>query len=205
MKSMYIGSGDIDDLLAGKKTAAFRKLLKRFVSNEIPYYNAFASPIDACRIGAILEERYYKILPEGYYSQCKVISPEMDVLLAHLDFALLNGGKVVDFEEVKSVYFNDFLILQRLKNSTYEEYIEYIKKVYKRYYRQVQEQLYCSGLEKATLTFIAVYSYSDEENYSRDIQENEILKFQIHRDENVISEIKERASIFQTIKDFYYQ
>ena len=48
-----------------------------------------------------------------------------------------------------------------------------------------------------------VYSYDDEENYSRDILPNEVLKVRISRDEEVIERIKERGRIFQQIKDCY--
>lgn len=205
MKSMYIGSGDIVKMLAGKNTKSHQSLLSRFVSDEIPYYNAFASPIDACRTGAILEDRYYLILPDGYYPQYKVISSEMDVLTATIDFALLNSGKVIDFDELKSIYFNDFLVMQELVNADYEVYISVIKKLYKIYYNQIQEQLYCSGLDEANLVFLAVYTYEDEVNYSRNIQPNEYIKFRIKRDEHVINIIKERALIFQQIKDYYKQ
>lgn len=205
MKSMYIGSGDIVKLLAGKNTKSHQSLLSRFVSDEIPYYNAFASPIDACRTGAILEDRYYLILPDGYYPQYKVISSEMDVLTATIDFALLSSGKVIDFDELKSIYFNDFLVMQERVNADYEVYISVIKKLYKTYYNQIQEQLYCSGLDEANLVFLAVYTYEDEVNYSRNIQPNEYIKFRIKRDEHVINIIKERALIFQQIKDYYKQ
>ena len=61
MKTMYIGSGDIKSLMSGKSTQAHLSLLRRFVSDVKPFYNAKASPIDACRIGAILEDRYLLI------------------------------------------------------------------------------------------------------------------------------------------------
>jgi hypothetical protein len=37
----------------------------------------------------------------------------------------------------------------------------------------------------------------------REIQENEYAKFRIYRDEKVISQIKEKAIIFQTIKNYF--
>ena len=69
MKSMYIGSGDVHALLMGRNTDGHQKLLRRFVSGEKPRYNAKASPIDALRTGAILEERYFITLGENFYSQ----------------------------------------------------------------------------------------------------------------------------------------
>ena len=197
--SLYIGSADTMALLSGKDTEAFIGLLQRFVSNEIPYYNAKSSPIDALRTGAILEDQYLKILPDDYYTQYKVASAEMNVFRASLDFAKLNGGEVVDFDELKTCSFDDFLALQKLGN----DYIDFIKKTYKRYYNQIQEQLYCTGLESANLVFLVVYSYDDNENYSREIKENEYIKFRISRDNDVIASIKERGKLFQYIKDYF--
>lgn len=202
MISMYIGSGDVAALLSGVKTKTFEKLMQRFVSNEIPYYNAKMSPIDALRTGAILEERYGLILPDDYYPQVKVISDEMDVFKASLDFSKMDNGKVVDFDELKCISLTDFLEIEKFREDT-QSGIEYIKKAYKNYYNQVQEQLFCSKLDEANLVFLAVYSYNDEENYFRDIQENEFIKFRIKRDEEVISRIKEKGDIFQKIKDFF--
>lgn len=203
MKSMYIGSGDISALLAGKETKAHQKLLMRFVSNEMPNYNALASPIDALRTGAILEDRYFLTLPENYFPQYKVVSSEMNVIRATLDFAVIEKGRVVDFEELKSIYVNDFIIISQYAKKPYEVYISEIKRLYNSYYNQVQAQLYCSGLSWATLTFLCVYDYVDDINYSRCIQPNEVCKFTIYRDESVINRIKERAEIFQKIKDYY--
>lgn len=198
MISMYVGSGDISSLLAGKDTQSFKKLLQRFVSDTKPYYNAKASPIDALRTGAILEERYFEFLPDNYYSQCEVICKEFDVLKAHLDFGVYYNNEIVDFQELKTCQFDDFLTLQ---NSD----LEYVKKKYKNNYNQVQEQLLCSGLESATLVFLVVYEYEDEINYNRVIKEDETIKFEIKRDEIVIQKIIERASFFQHIKDNYYK
>jgi len=196
MKSMYIGSGDTSSLLAGKKTLAYKKLLQRFVSDEKPYYNAKASPIDALRTGAILEDRYYLYLEDSFYSQCKIICNEFDVIVSTLDFAKYHEDKVVEFQELKTCQFDDFLKLQNAD-------IDYIKKAYKNNYNQVQHQLLCTGLESATLVFLVVYEYEDEINYNRIISKDQIIKFEIKRDEIVISKIIERASFFQTIKDLY--
>ena len=125
----------------------------------------------------------------------------MDVLRASLDFAKMEGSQVIDFEELKSVSFNDFLALEDFRDDN-DDGVEYIKKKYKKFYQQIQQQLYCAELGSATMTFLAVYSYDDEENYNRDIQDNEYIRFRIDRDEDVISKIKERALIFQQIKDF---
>jgi len=194
MKSMYIGSGDIASLLAGRNTLSFSKLLQRFVGNEKPYYNAKASPIDALRTGAILEDRYLLTLDNSFYSQYSVKSEKMDVLKATLDFAKLENNKVVHFEELKTCNFDDFL---KIQNSE----LDYIKKYYKNNYNQVQFQLLCSGLQIATLVFLVVYNYDDEENYERVIEEKDIVKFEVTRDEEVISKITDRAMFFQQIKD----
>lgn len=200
---MYIGSGDTAALLAAKSSKAHKQLLARFTSDTIPYYNAKASPIDALRTGAILEDRYLLTLPDSYYSQYEVYSRELSVLRATLDFARLDGGKVVDFDELKTCHFNDFLAFEGLKDADYNTYISYLKKSYRRYYNQVQQQLYCTELQEATLVFLAVYTYEDEENFQRDIQPNECIKFRIKRDESVINQLKERATPFQQLKDYY--
>lgn len=202
MKTMYIGSGDVTALLSGKHTETHAKLLRRFVSGEKPYYNAKASPIDAFRTGAILEDRYQLTLADNYFAQHLVVCEEMDVLKASLDFALIEKGKVINFDELKTCNFGDYLEFEDIKDDS-NKCLAYIKKRYKNNYRQVQEQLLCTGLDSANIVFLAVYSYDDEVNYKRDIRENEYMKFRIHRDEKVISEIKERAEIFQKIKDYY--
>lgn len=196
MKSMYIGSGDCTSLLAGLKTQAHLNLLRRFVSGEVPYYNALASPIDALRTGAILEDRFLLTLPDDYYPQYKVINEEQDVLKSSLDFAKIEKGEVIDFIELKSIGLLDYINL---------EDIDYIKKKYKNYYNQVQFQLYCTGLQCATLCFLCVYSYDDNENRVREINtEMDTKRFTIERDEKVINKIKERAEIFQQLKNLYH-
>lgn len=195
MKSLYIGSGDIAPFLSGVRTQGFQKLLRRFVSDELPNYNALASPIDALRTGAILEKRYLEILPDDYYIQCKETCKEYDVLKCSIDFGKYNKGKIVDFDELKTCNFDDFLTIKT-------KGIDYIKKSYKNNYRQVQFQLLCSGLDSANLVFLVVYSYDDEENENRVIQENEHIKFRIERDEEIVSKIKDRAEFFQNIKDY---
>lgn len=197
---MYIGSGDVSSLLSGLNTQAYHKLLQRFVSNEKPNYNAKSSPIDALRTGAILEDRYFMVLEDDYYTQYKATCKEMDVLTSTIDFAKIDNGNIIDFDELKSCNFDDFLLIQTAHS---EDNLDYIKKNYKSNYNQVQEQLLCSGLNEANLVFLVVYSYDDEENMSRDIKPNEYVKFRVKRDESVISLIKERAKIFQTIKDYH--
>lgn len=194
MKSMYIGSGETHQLLAGKDTKSFKSLLQRFTSDSKPYYNAKASPIDALRTGAILEDRYLLYLDNSYYPQCVEVCKEYDVLKSTIDFAKYENDKIIDFQELKTCYFDDF---RKLKD------IEYIKKNYKNNYNQVQYQLLCTGLEKATLVFLVVYEYEDEINDNRIIEENDIVKFEIKRDEDVILKIKSRAGFFQSIKDYY--
>lgn len=202
MISMYIGSGDVAALMSGKATKGHQSLLRRFVSGEKPYYNAFASPIDACRIGAILEGRYLLTLPDSYYPQYVVESKEMNVFKCSLDFARLESGEVIDFDELKSISFNDFMLLEQLKREG-GDIIAYVKSNYKHYYQQVQEQLYCTELDSANLVFLPVYSYIDEENYNRNILENEIFKIRIRYDSEFIESMKIRGSIFQQIKDYY--
>lgn len=200
MISMYIGSGDVAALLAGRDTQTHQKLLQRFVSNEKPYYNAKSSPIDALRTGAILEDRYLLTLPDNFFSQWVVVSKDMDVFKCSLDFAKIENGEVVDFDELKSIYLSDYL---DMINLNYDALLAHIKKKYKNYYNQIQEQLYCTELDECNLVFLSVTSYNDEENYKRDIQPNEYMKVRIYRDEEVINRIKERGQIFQQIKDNY--
>lgn len=197
MKSMYIGSGDVSALLAGKSTLAYKNLLKRFVSDEKPYYNAKASPIDALRTGAILEDRYLLYLSNDFYSQCKVVNKDFDVLMSTLDFAKYENDIIIEFQELKTCQFDDFMKIQNAD-------IDYIKKKYKNNYNQVQHQLFCSGLKSATLVFLVVYEYEDEINYNRDIIKSQVVTFEVNRDELVIAKIVERASFFQTIKDMYF-
>lgn len=200
IKTMYIGSGDISALLAKKTTKTHGDLLKRFVSGVKPYYNAKASPIDACRIGAILEDRYFLNLDGSFLSQFKVVSTDMDVFLATIDFAKFEDGKIIDFDEMKTKNFSDFLILLGMDESSR---LSYIKKHHKIYYNQIQEQLYVTELGSANMVFVAVYNYIDEDNEQRIIDANDIIKVRIHRDEDVIQRIKDGGQIFQQIKNTY--
>lgn len=200
---MYIGSGDVKALMAGKNTQTHQALMQRFVSGVKPYYNAKASPIDALRTGAILEDRYLLSLPLWFSSQYKVVSEEMNVFKASLDFAEVVDGKLIDFHELKSVSFMDYIEnIQPIKGDN-DALLAFVKKKYKAYYQQVQEQLYCSNLDSCYLVFLCVTTYDDEENNNRVITEDDITKVRISRDEKVINEIKERGKIFQLIKDYY--
>jgi hypothetical protein len=192
---MYIGSGDITFLMAGINTKTHLSLLARFCSGEIPYYNAKLSPIDACRAGAILEDRFLLSLPDNYFPQYKAISTEMDVFKCSLDFAEIENGTLKSAIELKTIWFEDIVDI--------EATVEYIKKKYSKYYNQIQEQLFCTKLNEITLVFIPVFSYKDEINQERVIEDGEKITIVIPRDEARIEEIKERAKIFQTIKDYY--
>ena len=202
--NLTIGSGDISALMAGVNTKTFGDLMRKFVDENKPYYNAFASPIDALRTGAILEQNYLKILTDDYFIQYKVTNEEMDVFTSSLDFAKINNGKVVDFDELKTIHFTDYItLIQPLQSMDERQQNEYIKKKFKKYHNQVQAQLFCSGLQSANLVFLSVDSYNDEENLMREIQENEYLKVRIIRDETTINQIKEKGNIFQTIKNHF--
>lgn len=203
MNTMYIGSGDVKALLMGRKTAGHQALLQRFVSGIKPHYNALNSPIDALRTGAILESKFAEILEDDYYPQCVVQSSEMDVFKCSLDFAKLSDGKVVNFKELKTMGFVDFMEVEALRGLSDEAKLKYLIKTHESYYNQVQEQLYCTELNIATLVFLVVYSYDDSENYNRTIHENEYVEILVPRDEAVISKIKGAGEIFQQIKNYY--
>lgn len=201
--TMYIGSGDIHALMSGMQTKSHAQLLQRFVSGVKPYYNAFASPIDALRTGAILENRFLLTLSDDWFSQHVVVSEEMDVFKCSLDFARLWDGKVTEFIELKTLSFGDFLEnIEPIKEDN-PALLSFLKKKHKSYYNQVQEQLYCTGLSAGCLVFLAVESYDDEENLNRNIEEREYCRITVPRDEEAIGRIKERGRIFQTIKDYY--
>lgn len=203
MKSMYIGSGDVVSLLCGKETKTHRKLLQRFVSDEIPHYNALNSPIEHFRAGAILEERFFQNLDDRYLPQYKVISKELNVCKSTLDFANIEHNKVVDFIELKTAYIIDFLDINMYRDTKECEYLPFIKKKYKHNYNQVQYQLFCTGLDEASLCYLEVHTYDDDENRKRDIQPDEYAMFRIKRDDKIIGEIKERVTPFQMLKDYY--
>lgn len=199
----YIGSGDVHALMMGKDTKGHLALMQRFVSDEIPYYNAKASPIDALRTGAILEDRYLLTLPDSYYTQVRVVSDDMDVFKCSLDFAKMDGGKVVDFDELKTLSFSDFIEQVEPLRGNNDALVAYLRKKHRSYYYQVQEQLYCTHLDSCNLVFQAVYSYDDQENEQRDIEPNDYCKIRVQRDEDAIAQIKARGQIFQQIKDYF--
>lgn len=201
MISTYIGSGDVSAMMAGKDTKTYQSLLQRFVSNEIPVHNAKESPIDALRTGAILEERFFLTLDDSWFYQYFVQSKMMDVFKATLDFAQIDNGEVVDFIELKTVGFNDYITDIEPIRQDKDALVSYLQRKHKNYYNQVQEQLYCTGLLKAHLCFLSVTSYDDEENYQRIINSNEYTMIEVERDEEVIKQICSRGEIFQAIKD----
>ena len=202
-ETMYIGSGDVHALMSGKNTTSHIALMQRFVSGVKPCYNAFASPIDALRTGAILENRYLLTLPDNYFSQYVVQSDEMDVFKCSIDFARIDKGKLTDFDELKTLYLSDYLdFIEPIKHDNHA-LVEYVRKKHKAYYYQVQEQLFCTHLASCNLVFLSVTTYDDEINWRRDIHPNEYCKIRIERDEKAINEIKSRALIFQQLKDFY--
>lgn len=204
--NLTVGSGDIGSIMAGIHTKTYKDFIRKFLAEEKPYYNALASPINALRTGAILESNYLRFLPDNYYSQYKVTSKEMDCFTSSIDFAKLENGKIVDFDELKTMFFVDYIdLIEPLKGEQAEVYLPVIKKKFKKYYQQVQTQLYCSGLQSCNLVFLVVNSYDDDENTSRVITSNDIAVFRINRDEKVIESIKSRGVFFQGIKDHFKQ
>lgn len=201
ISTTYIGSGDVASLMMGRNTKGFLSLLQRFVSDEVPIYNAKNSPIDALRTGAILEERFYQTLGDDWFYQYYVQSKEMDVFKCSLDFAQIADGEVVDFIELKTLSFDDYIRCIEPIRDDNDALVEYLKKKHKAYYQQVQEQLYCTELERAHLCFLSVTSYDDEENYQRNIKSHEYTMVTIERDDTVIDEIRHRGEIFQQLKD----
>ena len=195
-----IGSGDVKNLLSkNKKTKTYKTFLSKFLGITEICYNAQNSPIDALRTGAILEDRFgYYLAGKGYYEQIRVVCEGMDVLVSTLDFSLLEDGKVIEFIELKTLQFKDFIELESIELDG-----EYIKKKHKDYYNQIQQQLLVTGLKKGNLAFLCVYSYEDDENRTREIQDNEVLMVEIQRDQDVIDKIISEASMFQTMKEYF--
>ncbi len=202
--NLVIGSGDIAPLLSGKTTKGYQGLFRKFVSEYKPYYNATASPIDALRTGGLIEKKYIEMLPGDYFCQKKATFKEMDCLISSIDFAKMEGGKIVDFDELKTIYLPDFIdVIIPLTELTQPEYSAILKKSFKNNYNQVQFQMMCAELNECNLVFLSVDSYNDEGNEARVLNERDFYKFRIKRDEPVILEIKERGKIFQTIKDHF--
>jgi len=201
--NLIIGSGDIRAYLSGTHTKGFAKLLQKFVADDKPYYNSLASPINALRTGAILEQRYLSLLDDSYFIQYKVTNENYDVLRSSIDFAKIENGKIVDFDELKTIWFTEFLdIIIPITELPETEQSKVLKKKFKANFNQVQFQLFCSGLDSANLVFLSANSYEDEENQLRQIKPNEIYKFRIKRDNEVIAKIEERAKFFQHIKNY---
>ena len=201
LSTLYIGSGDVHALMMGRTSAGYLRLLQRFVSGIVPHYNALASPIDALRTGAILEERFYQTLPFEWFPQYRVQSDEMDVFRASLDFAKLEEGRVVDFIELKTVNLDEYIEnIQPIVDDN-DALLEFLRRKRPSYYNQIQEQMYCAGLDVAHLVFLSVTSYDDAENYARDIKDNEYVMVTVPRDNDTINEIKEKGKLFQTIRD----
>ena len=201
LSTLYIGSGDVHALMMGRTSAGYLRLLQRFVSGIVPHYNALASPIDALRTGAILEERFYQTLPFEWFPQYRVQSDEMDVFRASLDFAKLDEGRVVDFIELKTVNLDEYIEnIQPIVDDN-DALLEFLRRKRPSYYNQIQEQMYCAGLDVAHLVFLSVTSYDDAENYTRDIKDNEYVMVTVPRDNDTINEIKEKGKLFQIIRD----
>ena len=128
----------------------------------------------------------------------------MNVFTSSLDFAKINNGFLVDFDELKTIHFTDYIsLIQPLIDLPEELYILTIKKKFKAYYYQVQTQIFCSNLQSCNLVFLCVTNYEDDVNIFREIEESDYHKFRISRDETLINEIKEKAKIFQTIKNYF--
>lgn len=200
---MYISSGQIGNLLMGKHTQGHRELINTFINDDRPRYNAKRSPIDALRTGAILEDRFYLILDDNYIPQCEVWNTEYAFCRSTLDFAIKENNQVKWFKELKTCFYTDFLKFQEYKNTPYKEYIAYIKKYYKDNYNQTQFHLFNTGLKECDLTFLEVKNYNDNENYTRNIQEDEYIDFKIKRDEDVINQIKNRLEFFKSIIEYF--
>lgn len=200
---LTLGSGDTGKLLQGLSTKGFGDVLRKFVAHEREHWNSFASPIDALRTGAILERNYLNTLGDDYFAQTKVTCQEFDCMTASLDFAKMYLGTVIHFDELKTIFFTEFIdrIVPMMEMTRAEE-MAYVKKKFKGNYNQVQFQLLASGLNEANLVFLSVESYDDEENKARVLTPADYYKIKITRDIEVIEKIKKRVRLFQDIKDF---
>ena len=202
--NLTIGSGDVAKLISGKHTKGFQELIRKFVAENTPYYNAIASPIDALRTGALIEKKYIEMLPTDYFCQKKATFKELDCFTSSIDFAKMENGKIIDFDELKTIYFPDFIdIIVPLVDTSQDYYTSIIKKNFKANYNQVQFQMMCTELSECNLVFLVVESYNDEENKDRILTHKDFYKFRIKRDELVINSIKERGIIFQQIKNYF--
>lgn len=197
---MRIGSGNVKDLLQDVNTKGFKKLLIDFIQDEPQNRNALNSPITQFRTGAILEEVMYKYMPDIYMAQVRVKSKEYDIMTCTLDFALLEKGEVTYFVEMKTLNFDSFITLYSTANK-----LDYVKKHYKSYYNQVQEQMLVTGLKTCTIMFVVVLSDNDNENWNRVFKKEDIVNVVVPFDEKVGNKIIERIKFFQQIKDFLCQ
>jgi hypothetical protein len=194
---MRIGSGDCRQLLMAPTTKGFRDLLVKFVTDEKQNYNSYASPIDALRTGKILEDKYAEYLGDEWFCQHRATCKEMDVLISSLDFAKFGTGELVEFIELKTCWMTDWLDIPCNGQVIHDGWIQKQKQVY----NQVQFQLLCTGLDMARVDYLMVTSYEDDVNYHRNIEHGEVKFCYVQRDEKMIKHIKERAYIFQQIKD----
>ena len=206
MSYLTIGSGDVANLLMGKQTKGYQNLWRKFLDDRPPYYNALASPIDALRTGAILETNYLNYLPDGYFTQVKSTFDELDVCTSSIDFAKIEEGDIIDFDELKTIFLPDYIsIILPLAGLPINEQKKQLKKYFKNNYNQVQFQLLCTGLQEANLVFLSVESYDDEANKKRIIGDTNVTKFRLDRDPEIIEIIYDRVSIFQKVKDHFIQ
>lgn len=200
--SLILGSGDIPKLISGKQTKGYRGLWIKFIDTVPPNYNALASPINAMRTGVILETPYLNYLGDDYYPQVKHQSEAMDVFKVSIDFAKFLGGKMVDFDELKTIFITDFIdIIKPMKKLSQSDQQKIVKAKFRNNYYQIQGQLFATDLEEANIAFLSVENYDDEENAIRIIEDNDVVKFRIKRDKKAIDLIKERGLIFQNVKD----
>lgn len=186
---MYnIGSGDVNLLLSkNKNTKTYHGFIEKFFGIKQVEYNAYYSPIEHLRYGQMMEDAYIKEYGGDWYTQVKSVG-EMDVLVSTLDLAQIENGKITDFEEIKSINYNEFLDI----TPDYD-----IRKRKRNIYNQVQQQLYTTHLLSCNVTFLCVYDYER----LIDIQDNDIKKIIVERDEEVIAEIKRQAAPFQLFKN----
>lgn len=197
---MRIGSGHVKDLLQGVETKGFKDLLVKFIKDEPENRNALNSPIQQFRTGAILEEVMYKSMPDSYMAQVRMQSKDYDIMTCTLDFALLDKGKVTYFVEMKTLNFDSFISLYSTANK-----LDYVRKYYKSYYNQVQEQMLVTGLKSCTIMFVVVLSDDDNENWNRVFNKEDIVNVVIPFDQKVGDKIIERIKFFQQIKDYLCQ
>ena len=198
---MRIGSGNTKDLLQDVKTKGFKNLLISFIKDEPEHRNALNSTTPQFRTGAILEEVMYKKMPDCYLPQVRVQSKDFDSLTCTLDFAIMEKGSVLYFVEMKSLNFDSFIALYSAENK-----LDFVKKHYKSYYNQVQEQMLVTGLKTCTLMFVVVYDENnDAANWNRTFGKDEIINIAVPFDKEVGDKIIERVGFFQLIKDFLCQ